>query len=157
MVLEGLSKQGTRVYGFLESGVKQGLSGRKILSILREQGLGYRESTFYKDLRIIKSSLGTWRGMENIRRDARISEEYYRTAKSPLSTRYQTVFEIVGRHKETGEIRTFHSTVGHDTLLSRRELEEYALEGWGEGQDPSDDYEPIRIVPVEARKTREWW
>jgi len=157
MVLEGLSPKGRELYGWISGMVKSGFSGRQILKEMRAQGHKIRDSTFYRDLRIIKASLGTWRGMENIRRDAVIHEEYYRTAKSPLPTRYQTVFEIVGQHKETGEIRTFHSTVGHDTLLSRGELEEYALEGWGEGQDPSDEYEPIRIVPVEARRSREWW
>lgn len=42
---------------FILSGIVRGLSGRTILKILQEHGLGYRRGDFYRDLRMYKEAL----------------------------------------------------------------------------------------------------
>ncbi len=48
---------------YIVSGVRLGLSGANILSVLRQQGLGYRTQDFYKDLTKISSSMAYRRGL----------------------------------------------------------------------------------------------
>jgi len=153
-MIEGLSPQGIRAFSFLQKGISEGLSGRAILSELKEAGLSYRWSTFYRDLRLIRASEKDWSTLKYNPHNRVLPEESYKTAKAPLETNFQTTFKVRGVNSETGEIEDHFITIGHDTPMLRGELEEEVLELIG---TESVAFEPIEVMPVRALKSPVVW
>ncbi len=150
MKLEGLTKQGIRVLPFLMRGVREGLSGRRLLKMLRKYGLGYRTQNFYRDYKIVKEKVSLWDNMKYIRRDSIISERWYAGAFTPLQANYLTTVRIHAFDFNTQSWVVRDVTVAHDVLLRREDLEREAAK-IAVGTSPSLYID--KAYPVRALKT----
>ena len=146
-ILRLLSEAGTRVSGYIMKGLEQAMSGRSILGALRDEGLGYRTSTFYKDVGLVNRALETWDRLKYIRRDAVPSESRYLPSRTILPDRYTTTIQFQALNPDTGTWHTIHKHVSHSTLRTRGELEEEAEQAWLAGPSP---WEIKDIRPVAA-------
>jgi len=153
-MLEGISEKGAKVFNFLYKAAKEGLTGAETLRVLREQGLGYRTQDFYRDFRLVKASIGKWDGMKWTPHNRVIPEEYYKPAKSPLPTNYQTVIKVRAIDKYTGEVKDRYVTISHDWLKTREDLEAEAIELI---QSESEELEPIEAMPIKALASPVRW
>lgn len=149
-ILEGISNAGKAIYGLLESGVGRDLSANSILESLQSQGLGYRRQDFLSDIRIISHAEQTWSTIRYVTRDSVPSERLYFNTANPMLTQYQTVVEVRGYDRETGEAITRDVTVHHNTLLTRAELEEDAI---AVVEEVSPKIEVEGAMPVQARRS----
>lgn len=148
MSLKGLSERGSEFVQYLKSGIKQGLSGNRILSSIQDAtGKAYQRTVFLADMRVLRGAEETFKGLKFIRRDRLVSERHYQTTVKTMNTRYKTVVEIHGISKITGDPTDRFITVGHDTLLTRGELERAALIALEKAESPT---KWDRIFPVEA-------
>ena len=131
-----------------------GLSGRQLLLMLREKGLGYRTQTFYNDYRIVRESVKKWENMKYIRKDRLIPEHWYSETLTPLETNYQTTFEIEAFDIRLNTRVTRYVTVGHDTIMRRADLERLAS-SVAQGTSPTLIIE--RIIPTRALRSPVRW
>jgi len=144
---------------FILKGLMQGLSGRQILSSLRETGLGYRIQEFYRDLRYWRDAFEKSQRMRYTPRTARISEDRYVETWSRQRGGYQTVFRIDVFDRTMGQEKSFHITVVHEhpeagqlvpdqeQVYTRAELEQAALQQF-RYRVSAGEYEVRNIVPV---------
>ena len=153
-ILKGISSAGAAVSKWLTSGIKQGLSGNSILRALQAEGLGYRRTTFLSDLRILQSAETSWSTLRYVRRDATPSISHYLETKSPLTTNFQTVMQVKGYDVETGESVTRDITIGRDTLVTREQLEEDALDTM---EETSPKIIVESVMPVMGRQCPLRW
>ena len=105
-----------------------GVSGKSILRTLRESGLGYRDSTFYADARILHSAQRGWEAMQEVSAGRVIPARFYVPPDRPLEKDYAYV--IRGQHYEpvTQELSSQYGTIYSDVPLSRNELFDLAEE-----------------------------
>jgi len=146
-ILRLFSEAGTRVAGYLMKGLEQAMSGRSILGVLRDEGLGYRTQDFYKDVGLVNSALETWDRLKYVRRDAVPSASRYLPSRTILPDRYTTTIRFKALNPDTGEWHTIHKHVSHDTLRTRGELEAEAEDAFKAGPSP---WEIKDIMPVAA-------
>jgi hypothetical protein len=142
---------GKKLSGFIISALEQGMSGREILEMLRRQGLGYRTSVFYQDLRILKGAYEIWDAMKYVPKEKVISERHYQPAIVHFPEKYITVFRVEQEDVLTGESEIKYVAIRHDTTLPRWVLEEKLIESieeWAE-ESPELAYKRIKaVVPV---------
>lgn len=153
-ILKGISEAGSRLVGYLTRGVKEGLSANSILEALQKEGLGYRRTTFLSDIRTIKGAETVWSGLRYVRKDYTPDIRHYLETKSPLTTNYQTVMEVRGFNTETGEDVIRNVTIGRDTLVSRGQLEEDALETM---EETSPHIVIDEVLPIGAKMSPYRW
>lgn len=151
---EGLSDRGQEVLSFLEKGASDEMSGAAVLRELRFQDLGYTTSVFYEDYRTVLSAQQQFDNMKYISRNNTIGKEWYVKAGTPLSTNYQTVIGMEGIDTDTGAKTTRYVTVAHDSMLTRGELEDKAMEV---AFDTSPTFDIITARPVKARSSAVMW
>jgi hypothetical protein len=144
---------------FIISGIMKGLSGNQILKALREQGLGYRTSEFYRDYQYWRQAYEKSIRMRYTRRDSVISEDRYIETYSRVRGGYQTVFRVDVFDRSTLERKSFYVTVIHEhyengvlvpdrgQIYTRAELEEKALQAF-QYRVTAGQYEVENIVPV---------
>lgn len=152
-MIPGLSEGGRRALSFILKGLEEGLSGKKIIELLREHGLGYRLSDFYNDLRILKGEMKRWDTMKYVPKDKVISEKLYTPTEKMGKNKFITVFKLDVVDLLTGEKRIEHVSVGHDFPMRRKDLEEMAIKaitGKPERYDLSPLVEVIKIMPVKG-------
>jgi hypothetical protein len=125
-ILKELSEQGRSVAQYIARGVEENYSATKIIDIIREQGLGYRESEMRNDIRVMQGAAGAWKGMRYAPRDYVIRPEWYKPAYTKIEENYMTVIECDVYNNRTGETYTKHVAIKSDILKTRRELEEEA-------------------------------
>lgn len=123
---EGLSEKGSRFWMFIESGIRQGLSFRRIWRTFREAGVKYGWRTFLKDARIVSSNIGNWEWIRRRPKWMTMPEEAFPKTKRPTPTKYMVTFRVQLRHIETGETTYKYFTFGSDQRLSLREYEDIA-------------------------------
>jgi hypothetical protein len=151
----GLSENARRLSGFLTSALQKGLSGREILDMLRRQGLGYRTSIFYQDLRILKGYFEVSEAMKFVPRDKVISDRLYAPASLKVPEKYVTVFRADIRNILTGEAKTKFFTVAHDVPLPRWVLEGMVEENFSSWTETYPEYslETIEaLTPIRGLK-----
>jgi len=144
----GLSEHGRRLSGFLISALEKGLSGRQILEILRRQGLGYRMTVFYQDLRILKGVVEVAEAMKYVPKDKVISDRLYVPANLKVPQRYITKFRVEVENVITGERKTTYFTIAHDVTLPRSVLEAMVEEAYESWITESPQFSVERIVSI---------
>lgn len=131
MSLWFISPQGRRVFGLIFSGLKQGLSGRKILDVLRTYGLGYRTQTFYADLREIRDWFETWQKLRAYRWDVPLPVEAHAPGVVRVPGKnFLYRLRIVELDEETGQFETRVLSVVRERAMSIYELRD-VVRGWG--------------------------
>lgn len=146
----GLSEKGEAIWNFIQSAITRGLGANQTLESLKNQGLGYRRTTFLSDFRIALRAEEKEATMKFVRKDYRITDKHYTPSKHPLAGGFrQTVFQIEGTDTRTGEDVIRHVTVAHDYITIRDELEFDAVR---KVQGTSPWLEIKKITPVVARK-----
>lgn len=133
MVYAGLSATGTQTNTLIESGISEGLSGRKISASLRKAGYKFSDRDIQSDIRIIRGAREKFKAVTKIRPQTPLPDTIYTNTQLPMQkptapgfVRYQTVVRIDGFNTETGQQQTTHVTISHDGLLSQEELKEDA-------------------------------
>lgn len=158
-MIRGLSEKGRELYGYLVSFAEKGYSANKALEALRELGLGYRRQDFLNDYRIIRGAAEQWEKMKYVPRHAVISDRLYTPGHTNYPEKYMTTVRVVIDFGD-GVWREKYVTIRHDTLLSRREIEERALEKFiqeAESYQQAPEYWRVRdIMPVRGIKRWEW-
>lgn len=118
----GLTRLGGWAFDEVRLGLAQGLSGRRILSSLREHGLHVRNETFWRELNIIKEALHKIDTFKFINYGSKPTHEHYVLTPSPLKNTYATKVKFKVRLIETGEVEDRYVTIGHNERLTREEL-----------------------------------
>ncbi len=126
MAYWGLSEKGRQLWGFLERMFREGYSATEALETLREHGLGYRMTDFYKDWRIISGAVEKADRMKYVRRDYVISERLYTPGESRTGKRFVTTMKVKALDLITGETQDVYVKIGHDVPMIRADLEEMA-------------------------------
>ena len=122
-----------------------GESGRKILTSLREQGLGYRTQNFYRDRRIILAAKDTFDKTLDLAPDRDIPDYLHVTASNVLPKKYAYVTRVTADDLKLGITTDWHITVSSDERLSREEILDIARD---RGEKYPGDYE-IKTVDLE--------
>ena len=146
-ILKLLSTAGTRVAGYIMKGLEQGMSGRSILGVLRDEGLGYRTQNFYKDVGLVNRAIDTWDNLKFVRRDSVPSISRYLPSRTILPDRYTTTIRFEALNPDSGKWQTIHKHISHSTLRTRGELEDEAEMAWKSGPSP---WEVKNLRPVAA-------
>jgi len=152
-MLQGLSKFARSEFPYMLRGLREGLSGRQILQVLRDTGRGYRTQTFYEDLGVLTKARDRWDTMKFVRRDSTITDKHYAYTQVPMANRYQTTIRVRGYSMKTGDPVERHVTLGHDSLRIRRELEDLASVL---SQDTSPDLIVEELMPTQGRESPYW-
>lgn len=138
---------------FLLRGIREGLSGMEIMRALREQGLGYRLTEFYHDLRLLKGASERWDRVKYVPKDKIPSEELYVPSTLKVPSKYLTFFECEMRNRVTGEKVTKYFGVQHDVRYPVSVLEDMLHEFTEEWVRESPQYEEWDIVSAKPFKT----
>jgi len=111
----------------IESGVRRGLSGRRILEGLRQRGLGYRTQEFYRDYRWWREVAERGVGMKYLPRDRTIPEHMMIDTIAPWRHEYNVLYELRYLDPQTGRIEKEYLWVGTDEPPTRSVLEDVEL------------------------------
>ena len=153
-ILAGISSAGSSVISWLSRGVNEGLSANSILGALQKEGLGYRRTTFLSDIRILTDAKTEWSTIRYVTGASTPDIRHYLETKSPLTTNFQTVMEVKGFSIETGEDISRFVTIGRDTLVTRDQLEEDAMDTM---EETSPKIVVESIIPIQARQCPFRW
>lgn len=153
--ISGLSKMGQKVYQFILRGLSEGKSGIEIMKTLREQGLGYRLSDFYNDLRLLKGETVKWDTMRYVPREKVVTERLYTPTEKPIPTNFLTIMRIDYIDLMTMKKNYVYVSVHHEAPMKRIDLENEALLTIYERSVDYGilfDYKIINIVPERGFK-----
>lgn len=134
-----------------------GLSGRAILTFLRDQGIGYRESDFYRDLGFWKGSEGRRSIISDLPRDSFIPKNL--VTESPLhhQLRYKYDFVVTFRNRKTGLIEEQDRSMSEQTFLSPEDAEyKFETEPDWDTTDPKYEFLGCHLVNILHRQGDPW-
>lgn len=105
--------------------VRQGFSGVKVLDILRGQGLGYRMTDFYKDMRRFRGALAIKKPILATSLRHRFKRELFQPARI-IVRKYEYVVNVFTKNRVTGEVRKREAIIDDNLLRTRNYVEERA-------------------------------
>lgn len=131
---------------FLENLAETDLSGSAILDILRGEGLGYRMTDFFEDLRGLRDQIRYQSLVERLPLEAFVPRTWMREIDPQLwhiSESHRAELRVLFEDPETGEITTEYYSPGMPRHMSAEETLAYAEEtypwaAYGEGRQLSE-------------------
>lgn len=129
--------------------IKQGLSGRGIMSLLRGQGLSFRTTEMLAALRTFK---GVWKFQEQITRlipERLIPKAFQIEKQMGRGAAYRYFGEATFRIVDTGEIYTRSISWYSNQADQKRLIEEEYLDDYPQGQyDPTEEIVSVDLKQV---------
>jgi hypothetical protein len=153
----GLSSAVRRNYSIIQQGVAQGLSSKAINEAVRAAtGTGIRRTDLLQGMRVAGGVQQAGRNIGNIPFANRPNYATLPAFTPVTSNRKYLIQYRVEWFDPVKQIRgTDFITVGTDQTLTRQELDDLALQGYGDGQQQdhySKDRRIERLVPMGARQ-----
>ncbi len=122
--------------GFVERGVREGLSGNRIGAALKQAGLGYRRQDFLRDVAHYAGRAQNTATLRNVRFDRMPTEGIMSEARRYQSNRYLYTVEIRTRDGE----ESLYRQVSSSKRLTRQEaIDEATAPSRGYGGWESED------------------
>ena len=134
--LTGLSTATRANYRFIQQGVAQGLSAKKINEALRvTTGIGIRRQDLLQGMRVARGVRTEGLNIANVRKDRRPSYDRFLKFNPVTSTKkYLIQYEVRWIDPDSGRTGSRFITVGTDQRLTAGELDSEALEAYEKGQ-----------------------
>lgn len=121
-----LNKTARMAYPLIRSGVRQGLSSRRIAEALQVGGLGIRRSTILEVMKRERALLDHAANLKFLGLNRRPNPDRLPEALTPIRRRYSYTIELRGRIIDTQELITRNVTVASSNLLTRGQAENIA-------------------------------
>lgn len=135
-LIAGLTRAARLALPFIERGVREGLSSRAIERAIRDGGLSApRRQVLLDTMRALKGVEDAGKALKFLRQDARPDPSRLPEALTTIRRQYSFTVEVRGTLISTGEDFVQHVTVTSDSLLTRAEMEEAAVEAVDQGQE----------------------
>jgi hypothetical protein len=115
-----------------------GASARETISVLREQGLGYRYTDFLRDYREHLSVSDKLSRIKYTRNDYILSSSVHSEIPQFLSNRYKYDVTYTLQSVKTGRIFDFQTSVSSDEAMNKRSLYTESRKAVAKMQDQTD-------------------
>ena len=145
--LEGFTRHFKWAGRFIYKAIRQGLDIHQTYRVIEEHyPYYYPWSLFSHDYRFTKGLYNKWYRARFVRKDRTLSERFYHETKIWLRRKYFTTFEMQIYNTRTGQRDIIRTSIYHDTIMKREELEREAIEQITEGLPTDIEVEWIRPV-----------
>jgi len=149
--LETFTSIGRLAYPIVQRGVREQLTSTAIIDVLSAGGLTFRRSEMLRMVRLERGIEETSSRLRFMRPDARPDPSRLKEAAGRTRRQFSFVVEVEGRSLLTDSALKRHVTISTDSLLTRREIEEAAMETLEE-DEYAEEFEAQRPVLVRGVK-----
>jgi hypothetical protein len=146
-LLDSLSAIARQAFPIIQRGVREGLSANALGRVLAEGGLGIRRQTLLDIVRAEKGVQVAGAALRFLRETAIPNPLRLPEALTTIRRLYSFMVEVRGIAGDTGERISQFITVTSNTLLTKREIQELALEAVERGGERYD-FEPDESLLV---------
>ena len=137
--LSVLSAAARRALPLIEKGVAQGLSGNAIESLLKGTEYAVRRIELQRAVRAVKGIIDPPYSIKNVRHDRLPDPSRIPEAITKQRRQYAVRTKITGVNSITGAQQSSYITLSFDDMITRNELEDFALE-LAESDTPSGNF-----------------
>jgi hypothetical protein len=148
--LDTLSATARQAYPIIQRGVREGLSSRALDSLIRE-GLGssIRRQTLLDIIRDVRNIFDVGAQLRFLNQESRPNPARLPEALTKIRREFSFTVEVRGIFGPTGLSTIQNVTITSDTLLTRREMEEAAIEAVEEGSDRYQ-LDIVSAIPIQG-------